>query len=89
MFYAAHAALGASNAIAHGAVFKTHNGLITIFSKELVLTGKVEERFGRALSKVYDLRLLADYEGNRPEEAKAVWAIEQAEVFVAAIEAGI
>lgn len=85
MFYASHAALDASGAIAPGTVFKTHNGLIAIFSKELVLTNKVDGRLGRALSKIYDLRLLADYEGDPPTETKAIWAVEQAEAFVAAV----
>ena len=84
---AAHGALDATEAIAPGAVLKTHHGLIAVFSKELVLNGKVDKALGRSLSKVHDMRLLADYQGEPIEEVDAVWAIEQANIFFEAIEA--
>ena len=85
MFYAAHVALRATGAIETGTVYKTHSGLISAFGRELVLTGAMPDRLGRALSKVHDMRLLGDYSGEAPVQALAQWAIDEAEIFVAAI----
>jgi uncharacterized protein (UPF0332 family) len=38
--------------------------------------------FGRVLNKVEDLRLIADYKGDSIELEKAMWAVEQAGLFV-------
>ena len=85
MFYAAHVALQAAGKMERGAVYKTHSGLIGVFGRELVLTKTLPDEFGRALSKVHDMRLLGDYSGEPPAEAAAQWAIDQADAFVAAI----
>ena len=82
MFNAAHAALQLTGAIAPGTVYKTHSGLISAFSKNIVLTGKVDSGFGRSLSKVYETRLLADYTGDPPAADDAAWAVRQAAAFV-------
>ena len=55
-FHALHALFVANRLIAH-----THDGLITIFGKEFVQTGKVERKYGRYLSMMEQLRKLADY----------------------------
>ena len=87
MFYSAHAALEIAEAIKPGAVVKTHGGLISIFSQKLVLAARIEEARGRALSKVYDMRLVADYEGDPLEFDDAMWAIDEAQIFVDAVQA--
>ena len=89
MFYAAHVALFKAAIVEPGMVYKTHSGLISAFSKELVLTGAINGRFGRALAKVHDVRLLADYAGDPPSRDTAAWAIEQAEAFVSSITKGV
>ena len=85
MFDAAHAALRAAGVVAPDAQIKTHNGLLTLFSKELVQTKRVDADLNKALNQVQQLRLVADYTGDPPEMEKARWAVEQAETFVAAI----
>ena len=41
---------------------------------------------GRALNRVQDIRLLADYDAEQPSREDAQWAVEQAAAFVAAIQ---
>lgn len=84
MFDAAHAALFAVGYEAQDAIIKTHRGLIAEFGK-LVLGGQVDADHGRALNKVEDIRLLADYDAEPPGFDDATWAVEQAEAFVSAI----
>ena len=85
MFNAARAALLASGANEQEAVAKTHGGLISAFSLQLVKTQKVPVEYGRLLNKVEELRLIADYKGDTIEQEKAVWAVESAHSFVATI----
>lgn len=68
-------------------VARTHSGLITAFSLHLVKPGVIAVDHGRALNKVEDLRLIADYKGDQVTLENARWAIEQAGNFVAAIVA--
>jgi uncharacterized protein (UPF0332 family) len=89
MFDAAHAALRAAGVVAPDLQIKTHNGLLTLFSKELVRTKRVDADLNRALNQVQQLRLVADYTGDPPEMEKTQWAVEQAEAFVAAIRSMI
>ena len=63
-------------------VVKTHSGLISAFSLHLVKTGQVSVELGKALNKVEDLRLIADYKGDQVELEDATWAVQQAERFV-------
>lgn len=65
---------------------RTHNGLISAFSLHLVKTQRVPIELGKALNKVEDLRLVADYKGDSIENAVAGWAVEQAEAFVHAMQ---
>jgi len=67
------------------ASIKTHNGLISAFSLHMVKTGLVSVDLGKSINKVEDLRLLADYKGDEVEFDKAIWAMEQAKTFVAAM----
>ena len=82
MFDAARAALLASDAPVVPEVVKTHSGLISAFSLHLVKTGQVSVELGKALNKVEDLRLIADYKGDPVELEDATWAVQQAERFV-------
>lgn len=82
MFDAARAALLASGAPVGPEVAKTHSGLITAFSLHLVKTGQVSVELGKALNKVEDLRLVADYKGDPIETEDAAWAVQQAQKFV-------
>lgn len=85
MFDAARAALIASSAPVEAEVARTHSGLITAFSLHLVKSGLIAVEHGRALNKVEDLRLIADYRGDHVSPDNAAWALEQATSFVAAI----
>lgn len=42
---------------------------------------------GKALNKVEELRLVADYKGDPLERDDAVWAVQQMEAFVRAMRA--
>jgi uncharacterized protein (UPF0332 family) len=85
MFDAAIAAL--SWAGADSAQPKTHSGLIASFGQNLVRTDKLPSEFGRALNRVQELRLTADYLAEPMPLDKATLAIEEADGFVAAISA--
>lgn len=87
MFDAARAALLLSKAPVEAEVARTHSGLITAFSLHLVKPGVIAVEHGRALNKVEDLRLIADYKGDQVTLENARWAIEQAGNFLAAIVA--
>lgn len=82
MFDAARAALIASGAPVAPEVARTHNGLITAFSLHLVKAGRVPIELGKALNKVEELRLIADYKGDPIEREDAAWAVDQAQIFV-------
>lgn len=85
MFDAAHAALWATGGQELGTVIKTHGGLVSIFSQELVKTGKVSVEHGRALGQVQKMRLLADYTTEPPAELDAQEVVVLAEAFVEAM----
>jgi len=38
-----------------------HSGVISIFDRELILSGKIEKRFSQALHKMFNVRQEADY----------------------------
>lgn len=85
MFDAAIAAL--SWAGADSAQPKTHGGLIASFGQNLVRTDKLPAELGRALNRVQELRLTADYLAEPVPLDKATWAIEEADGFLAAVSA--
>lgn len=58
MFYAAHAALAAAKVNAP----RTHGGLVNVFGKEFVTTGKVSRELAKDLQEAYDLRQQSDYQ---------------------------
>jgi len=88
MFDAARAALLASGAPIESEVARTHSGLIAAFSLHLVKSGRVPVELGRTLNRVEQIRLIADYKGDAVESEQAVWAAQQAAVFVKAMRAG-
>jgi uncharacterized protein (UPF0332 family) len=67
-------------------VAKTHGGLISAFSLHLVKTGHVPVEYGRSLNRVEELRLIADYWGDPIEQDQAASAVNQAQVFVQAMQ---
>ena len=83
MFDAARSALLATGAPTTPELAKTHGGLITAFSLHLVKTGQVPVEFGKALNRVADIRLVADYTGDQVDTETARWAVGEAERFVA------
>ena len=85
MFDAARAALLASGVDESTVNTKTHSGLISKFSLELVKSGQVSVELGKSLNKVEDLRLMADYKGDAVLKEDATWAVNQAETFVEAL----
>ncbi|MBT8572702.1 uncharacterized protein (UPF0332 family) [Polynucleobacter sphagniphilus] len=85
MFDAARAALLASGVGESAVNTKTHSGLISKFSLELVKSGQVSVELGKSLNKVEDLRLMADYKGDCISEEDATWAVNQADKFVEAL----
>lgn len=64
MFDAARAALMAFQESDEVLRIKTHSGLISNFSLQLVKPGLIDIELGKALNKVEDLRLIADYKGD-------------------------
>jgi uncharacterized protein (UPF0332 family) len=78
MHDATHAALFATDLETQDAIIKTHHGLIAEFGKKIVLGGLIDATLGRALNRVQDIRLLADYDAEQPSREDAQWAVEQA-----------
>ncbi len=85
MFDAVIAALSWAGADVERSPTKTHGGLITSFGQSLVKTGKLPAECGRALNRVQELRLTADYLAEPVSLDKAQWAIQEADRFVAAV----
>lgn len=71
------------------ALAKTHSGLISAFSLNLVKTGALPVEMGRALNRAHEIRLIADYTGDEVGIEQARSLIEQADIFVEAIHARI
>lgn len=87
MFDAARAALMAFQDSNEVLSLKTHSGLITSFSLQLVKPGILNIELGKALNKVEDLRLIGDYKADAITLEQASWAVQQAETFFVAIQA--
>lgn len=66
-------------------ISRTHSGLISAFSLHLVKPGRVPIELGRALNRVEEIRLIADYKGDAVEREQAAWAVDQASAFVKAM----
>lgn len=85
MFDAVQAVLRLAGIVEDGPGPKTHNGLITLFSKELVLSGKLDVALSKILNKVQQVRLQGDYTTGPLPLHEATQAVEQAEAFVTAL----
>lgn len=60
LYYAAYYAVS-SLLIAARIESKTHEGIIRMFSKEFVMTKRVDTRFGRIYNDLYTKRITGDY----------------------------
>ena len=87
MFDAAQAALLSSGVPAADALGKTHRGVINAFSAYLVKEGPVSKELGRQLKRAEEVRLVADYNGESVMLADAAELVNQAEMFVKAMQA--
>jgi len=87
MFDAAQAALLSSGVPAADALGKTHRGVISAFSAYLVKEGPVSKELGRQLKRAEEVRLVADYNGETVTLADAAELVNQAELFVKAMQA--
>jgi uncharacterized protein (UPF0332 family) len=85
MFDAAMAALLWVSKSGVGNLPKTHTGLITHFSLNLVKAGHLPAALGRSLNHVEDLRLTADYLAEPLPKDQAEIALLDATAFVEAI----
>lgn len=84
MFDAARAALGTVDEKLLNT--KRHATVIRRFGKHLVEERGFDRSLGRLFSQTEDVRVTADYEDERVDEAAARKALEGAERFVAAVE---
>lgn len=82
MFDAARAALLAAGL---KELPRTHSGVVTAFSLQLVKSGRVAVELGRALNRAAEIRLIADYKGESVDAGQVAWMVEQALVFVEAM----
>lgn len=87
MFDAAQAALLRSGVPAAYALGKTHRGVINVFSAYLVKEGPVSKELGGQLKRAEEVRLVADYNGETVTLADAAELVNQAELFVKAMQA--
>ncbi len=86
MFDAARAALLMTTEPPASETIKTHSGLISAFSLNLVKTGMMTPELGKSFSKVSEIRQAADYSDEDVTPERASWAVEQAQSFVEAIK---
>jgi uncharacterized protein (UPF0332 family) len=64
-----------------------HSGIIGIFNKEFVHTGKIEVRLAKMLNNIFETRLEGDYKGLvELTQEDAQDAVEKAREFFAAIK---
>jgi len=87
MFDAAQAALLSAGVPAAEALGKTHRGVINAFSAHLVKDGPVSKELGRQLKRAEEVRWVADYNGESVTQADAAELVNQAELFVQAMQA--
>ncbi|HMX11239.1 MAG TPA: HEPN domain-containing protein [Burkholderiaceae bacterium] len=86
MFDAARAALMAHGRPARSEGAKTHSGVISSFSLELVKTGLIPVELGRALKRAEETRVVADYRGDTVGAEDAAAVVGQALTFVVAMK---
>ena len=67
-------------------VGKTHKGLLNAFSEHLVKNGPLPKEMGRLLKQAEARRYVADYEDEPVELSDARDMVEQAGIFIAAMQ---
>ena len=87
MFDAAKAALMATGAPPEAIDAKTHAGLIAAFSLHVVRRGFVVADHGRSFNRLHELRMIADYRGDRIAESQVRQAISDAAACLTAVDA--
>ena len=85
MFDIARAAL-LSAGVREDELPRTHSGLIGLFSKDAVLSGRIDQKLFAALGRAESLRLIADYTGTPLAAKTAAETVVRAEAFVSAVE---
>ncbi len=66
-----------------GIVARTHSGVIHLIGKEFVSTGLLDKRYGRLLSRLYELRQSGDYDDMYTATKEEVFPfIERTEEFL-------
>lgn len=85
MFDAARAGLSAVQPPPASEAIKTHSGLISAFSLQLIKTGRVSVELGRSFSQVSYIRQVADYSDEEVSADRAGWVVTQAKEFVNAM----
>lgn len=88
-FDAARAVLAASIGDEAVQAIKTHNGLWSRFSAEVVKPGKIAIGTAKALASVEDLRLLADYGETAPPVEAVRYAITAVAAFLEVCRAAV
>lgn len=64
-----------------------HAGVISIFDKDFIRTGKIDKRFSEMLHNAFDARLEADYADLiEPTREEAVEHVQNAKAFLDCIE---
>lgn len=86
MFDAARAALLDVDELVRSEIIKTHSGLIAAFSLHLIKPGHIPAQYGKSLSQVGQIRLIADYSDEEVDREAGASAIEQANRFIEAVD---
>ena len=87
-YYAAFEAARAALAAVGQPIPKTHRGLNSQFHEHVIRTNPqyIGEHIGQSLSKLEDIRLMADYMDKSPHSEQAQDAFNMAKAFVNAIQ---
>jgi len=89
VFAAARAALVSRTGSDMASIGRTHRGLISSFSQELVKTGLVSSEMGRILKRAEEFRLIADYQLEVVEVSDVQELDSQSRAFLNAIQTGL
>jgi len=65
---------------------RTHNGVIEAFHSHAVRSGQIDRQLAAQLSRTESLRIKADYTGTEIELSEAKEVVQNAELFVQAVE---
>ena len=82
MFHAAKAGLIGLASGVDPALAKTHSGLISSFSVNLVKTSVLPVEMGKSLNRAHEIRQIADYACDEVSLEQARSLVEQADLFV-------